>query len=180
MEESSSLQLPVIAKCDVCYTDINNYDSFCQNCGYPIKGTDQEKKNFISSREAKQIDLEEAHKQIKKAGYALYYIAGATLLMGFVGYVTTKNPAVKNSLLIVNTVLALIYGGLGWWSSKKPLAAIISGASLFVLVLILNAIVDPLTIIQGAVLKIFMIFYFVKGMKSAIEADKLKKELNVE
>lgn len=179
MENSLTQISPVTEKCAACYTDVSVEDAYCQHCGYPLKGTETEQKHFLSEREAKEIDFVEAHKAMKTARNALFYIAGATLVSGFVYYAMSKDPEVKNALLIINIILALIYALLGIWSRSKPLAAIISGSALFSLVFILNAIDNPLTILNGIIFKIFIVTYFVKGIKSAIEAEKLKKELNI-
>ncbi|MHB8208238.1 hypothetical protein, partial [Mucilaginibacter sp.] len=140
------------------------------------KGTQKEQDNFISVRNSKEIDLEDANKKIKTAGHSLYWIAGATVLSGFIFYFINKDV----DLIIINLILGGIYGGLGAWSQKKPLAAIISGFALYVLVFVLNAITNPSSIATGIFLKILFIGYFIKGIKSAIEAEKIKKELNIE
>jgi len=165
--------------CTACYTQVDQEDQFCNSCGYPLKGTEQEQERFMSVRNVKEIDLVEANIKIKRASYALYFIAGATVLMGLIMYGSSKTVEVKNDLLLINIILAAIYAGLGLWCRSKPLAAIISGASLYALVLILNAIVSPLTIVSGIIFKIFIIGYFIRGIKSAVEAEKLKKELNI-
>ncbi len=94
-------------------------------------------------------------------------------------YAADKDPQDKNAALLVNVVLAVIFAGLGFWCRTKPLAAIISGSALYALIVILNAIVNPLTILGGIIFKIFIIIYFIRGIKSAIEAEKLKKDLNI-
>lgn len=176
MEEQISLSEASQATCAVCNKQVNSEDSFCESCGYPLKGTEQEQNYFIATRGNKEIDLEEANKKIASAGKALYWVAGLTLVAGLAYFFILKVVAV----LIVNIILAGIYLGLGFWSKSKPLAAIISGLSLYVLTYILNGIVDPITLAQGIIIKIVMVGLLIKGIKSALEAEKLKKELNVE
>ncbi|MBV8390129.1 MAG: zinc ribbon domain-containing protein [Mucilaginibacter sp.] len=168
-----------ITNCASCFNQINQDDAFCTSCGYPLKGSEEEQKNFIMEKNTKEIYLEEENRQIKKSGYALYYIAAATFLSGLILYGTSKNPEIKSTLLLVNTVLAVIYAALGFWSKWKPLAAIISGSALYALVFILNAVTSPLTIFSGIILKIFIVVNFVRGIQSAIRADKLRKDLNI-
>ena len=131
-------------------------------------------------KNTKEILLHDENIKIKRASYALYYIAGATFVGGLIAYGTAKDIQVKNDVLIVNTILALIFACLGFWCKKKPLAAIIAGSSLYALVFILNAVTNPLSILGGIIFKIFIVLYFIRGIKSAIEAEKLKKELNIE
>jgi len=166
--------------CKACSSKAEPNDAFCTHCGYPLQGSDQEQRNFISIREAKLIDLSEATKKIRRASIALYVIGGITAVAGVALYAVSTNPEVKNSLLITNLIVGAIFVGLGFWCNQKPLAAIISGASLYALIFILNAVVNPLSIVSGIIFKIIIIGLFVRGIKSAIEAEKLKKELNAE
>jgi hypothetical protein len=176
MEEISTQSAATAVICDACYKQVNNDDSFCDSCGYPLKGTEKEQNYFKAKRNCKEIDLESANKKIEIAGKTMYWIAGLTFVAGIVFYFINKDSA----LLIVNIILTGIYLALGVWSKSKPLAAIISGFSLYILMIIINGVVNPLTIANGIIVKIFIIGYFIKGLKSAIEAEKLKNELNIE
>jgi hypothetical protein len=166
--------------CRACSAKVVAEDTFCTNCGYPLHGTDQEQRNFISLRDAKIIDFSEASRKIRRASITLYVIGGLTVVGGLAMYVIANDPIVKNTLLLTNLVLGAIYVGLGFWCTRKPMAAIVSGLSLYVLTFILNAITNPLTIVSGIIFKIIIIGLFIAGIKSAIEAEKLKKELNAE
>jgi hypothetical protein len=180
MEEiTATTTTPILIVCNACYKHVSDA-AFCDNCGYPLKGSEQEQEYFMSIRNAKEIDLDAANKVIKRAGNSLYWVAGATVLTGILFYFTNPNDEVKLDMLIVNLILAGIYAGLGAWSQKKPLAAIISGFALYAIVLLLNAITTPASIASGIIIKILFIGYFIKGIKSAIEAEKIKKELNIE
>ncbi|WP_214070466.1 zinc ribbon domain-containing protein [Mucilaginibacter sp. dw_454] len=166
--------------CAVCSKNVDINDSFCDNCGYPLKGSEMDQQTFVVTRNNHEIDLNESLKKVKMASNTLYWIAGATALFGIFSYFITDDPATKISLLIVNFILAAVYLGLGIWSKKKPFAGIVSGFSLYILVIILNTINDPATIAKGLFIKIIFIGYFIKGIKSALEAERIKKELNIE
>lgn len=181
MESNSTFQLK---HCRSCYQSVTAEDAFCEGCGYPLKGTEFEQKNFMFDRSAKEIDLEDAKEKIRKAGNVLYWIAGATVLSGLILFVIgdskNGNRSENAAVLLVYLILALIYVVLASWSKKKPFAAIVSGLSLYVIVIVFSAIVDPATIVQGIVIKCIFIGYFIKGIRSAMEAENIKKELNIE
>jgi len=164
--------------CPACNVDASTDDAFCPGCGYPFKGTEYEQRMFSANRNAKEIDLDEADKKIRRASNTLFFIGGTTMVVGLALYAIDKDPSTKNNLLITNCILAVIYAGLGFWCKKKPLAAIISGLSLYVLLIIFNAIINPLSIVSGIIFKIIFIGLFINGIKSTLEAEKLKKELN--
>ncbi len=180
MEEISSTPIQSELQCMSCSVHVPDTDPFCNSCGYPLKGTEMEQQTFITTRTNKAIDLEEFNKKIKQASFALYYIAGSTVIMGFIFSSTTHDPSEKKALLIINFILAIIYVCLGVWSKKKPLAAIISGFSLYIIILLIKAFTHPMSIFSGIFIKILFIGYFIKGIKSALEIEKLKKELNIE
>ena len=170
--------------CGSCFKSVGVNDAFCDSCGYPLKGTEADQKNFIAIRNAKEIDLDAAREKIKKAGSVLYWISGATLVVGLllfmIEYVKGGDNSEAVATVIVNIILGAIYLALASWSKRKPFAAIVSGLSLYVLVIILSAIVNPVSLASGFIIKIVFIIYFVKGIKSALEAESLKKELNLE
>jgi hypothetical protein len=165
--------------CPVCNADATANDAFCPGCRYPFKGTEHEQRVFGSNRNVKEIDLDETNKKIRQASITLFFVAGTTIVLGLALYAVDKDPSTQNSLLISNGILAVIYAGLGFGCKKRPLASIISGLSLYILVIIFNVIVSPLSIFSGIIFKIIFIGLFVKGIKSALEAEKIKKELNI-
>jgi len=180
MDDLTTATTPTSIFCGACYKRVNDTDAFCDDCGYPLKGSEKDQDYFIAVRNAKEIDLEAANKAVKKAGNILYWIAGATFLSGLLFYFAGKDQAGQVDLLIVNLILTGLYAGLAVWSQKKPLAAIISGAALYAIIFLLNAVTNPASIATGIIFKIFFIGCFIKGIKSAIDAEKIKKELNVE
>jgi hypothetical protein len=165
--------------CPACAAQATTDDAFCNGCGYPLQGTEKEQQMFLSVRDAKSFDLDEAHKKIKRSSNALFFIGGLTVIAGLAAYAVSKDHSTKINVLLTNVILGAIYVVLGFWCKKKPLAAIISGLSLYVLIFVLNAVVNPLTIVSGIIFKIVIVGMFINGIKSAIEAEKIKKELNI-
>jgi predicted nucleic acid-binding Zn ribbon protein len=165
--------------CKSCSAPATANDQFCADCGYPLQGTEQEQKKFMMDKSYKELNLDEARKQVKRASYALYYIAGATFLGGLIVYGVDKHGSQNGTVLLINVIIAVIFAAIGFWCMRKPLAAIITGASFYALIVILNAVSNPLTILSGIIFKIFIVGCFIRGIKSALEAEKLKKELNI-
>jgi hypothetical protein len=77
--------------------------------------------------------------------------------------------------LIVNLIICGLFVFLGAWSSKKPFAALVSGAALYGVILVLNMITNPITIVQGIFIKIFIIAALITGIKAAMDAEKMQK-----
>jgi hypothetical protein len=177
--ETPSQPVADITSCKCCSTAISENDQFCQSCGFPLKGTEEEQNNFIYSRNYKHIELEGLDKKIRSAGTTLYVLAGLFLVFGLVYFGMNASDSTASAMLITYGILAVLFLLLGFWSKKKPVAAIISGLVLYILLQILSAIDDPVNIVKGIIVKIIIIGYLIKGMQSAFEAEKIRKQLNI-
>lgn len=179
MDNPTTLAGELTKRCDSCLKNIENDDVYCTNCGYPIQGTEIEQKDFIANNEVVDINLADYNKKIRTAGNSLYYLAGIFFFWGVLSYFTTKDSPTAFGYLLISLILAIIFLVLGGYSRKKPLACIISGLCLYIILQVLNAIDNPATILSGIIVKIIIIGYMIKGIKSAIELEKFKKENNL-
>jgi hypothetical protein len=98
------------------------------------------------------------------------------VISGFVNFFLSKDNPDVLAIVIPIFILAVLFLILGAYSAKKPLACLISGLSLYVIVQILLAIDDPVNIVKGIIFKIAIIGYLIKGIKSAIDIEKIKKD----
>lgn len=71
-------------------------------------------------------------------------------------------------ILIVNLILAAVMVALAIWGRRAPLAAILIAAATYAVVIVTNAIIDPVTIGQGLLVKIIIIVLLIKGIKAAL------------
>ena len=167
------------AQCEHCNTPVEEIDSFCQQCGFPVKGTLEEKSLFHSRISFQKEQLEKKHNDVRKGRASLFVLAALFGLYAAVLFFTEDH--FKNTLaaVIVYLVLSVIFLLLANWSIEKPVAALISGLSLYVALELLNIIIEPISLGRGILLKIFIILYLTKALQSAFEARKLSKALNV-
>ena len=163
-------------RCAACYNFVLDNDVFCNSCGYPLQGTELEQKTFIAEKNNREIELEAHNKAIKTAAGALYWVAGIFVVSGIILYAINAEANGGTVGLAINIVLAFIFFALALFSKSKPVVSLIIGLALYGLVILLNAIADPLTIVQGIIVKIFVVVYLVRGLRSAMESEKLSKE----
>jgi len=71
-------------------------------------------------------------------------------------------------VFVVNYLLAALFLGLFFWSRKAPLPATIVALCIYLAVNVLNAIIDPTTLLQGLVLKGFCIASLAAGIRAAV------------
>jgi len=175
----NALPVPPIEKCAHCYAEIKNDDVYCTNCGYPLQGTEFEQKSFIANLEVIGIDMAEYNKKVRAAANTLYYLSGVFILSGIINFFILKDNADVLAIVIPTFILAMLFLLLGSYCPKKPLACLVSGLALYIIVQVINAFDSPMSLAKGIIIKIFIIGYLIKGIKSAIELEKMKKENNI-
>jgi hypothetical protein len=75
-----------------------------------------------------------------------------------------------NLLLAVNIGLAAFYLGMWFWAKRNARAATVTALLMFITVIVVNAAVDPKTLAQGIIVKIFFIAALAKAIQVAREA----------
>jgi hypothetical protein len=165
--------------CACCATTYQLDDSFCNTCGYPFKGNKDEQDAYIANRAVKEIDLVDLNKKVTTATNSLYWIGGLLAFWTLISFFIMQDNPDFFGAAITNVILVVAFFAFAIWSKTKPTAALISGLSLYVILIILNAVEDPATLAQGIIFKVFIIGYLIKGIMAVIEVEKIKKELNI-
>ena len=166
-------------RCQACSSNVTADDFFCQNCGFPLRAPAEERDAFINNRNFQAFQLKEMQGKIKNASTSIFVIGGLTSVMGIILYFTAARTQDSFVAMLVNLLVGIIFLGLGFWCKEKPVAAIISALSLYIILLVLTAIDDPLNVVKGIILKIIIIGYLIKGLNSAFEAQRIKKKHNL-
>ena len=172
-------QVKDFTNCTNCNDPVQNTDVFCSSCGFPMNGSEEEKANFNYKTGYKELQLQDNQKGIRKGTNSLYVVAAVLAVYGFVYFLVEKKREVALNILINSLSLAVIFLLLAFWSIKKPIAALISGLTLFSALQLLILIQEPANIFKGIILKIFVFVYLIKGLQSAFEAQKINKEIKV-
>src|SRR5438034_10364369 len=102
-------------------------------------------------------------KKIKSAGTTLYVLAAISVLYGFGYYYINKTFSNALGVLVSYLIVSILFLLLGLWSRKKPVASIISGMILYILLQLIAAMDNPRNLINGAIVKIIIISYLIKG-----------------
>ena len=168
------------ARCTSCDSPVNEQDQFCINCGFPLKGTDEAQNQFLSNKRYKQHELKELSRKTRNAQTTLFVLSGLFFVIGVIYYFFIGGQSdLAFVALVTNLILSAVFLALGGWSKNKPIAAIISGLVLYIIVQLISIVNDPVNIGKGIIVKIVVIGYLVKGLQSAMEVEKIKKEYNI-
>ncbi|MGD0958727.1 MAG: zinc ribbon domain-containing protein [Methylomonas sp.] len=175
-------------KCPSCSAVAKSYDKFCGNCGQSMPDA----KYYQHGKYIKEATLAMKWMSVlyiifgfisyftlkSQANAALLKLEGLSPESIFpqpINGVSYSVAALKSQLLwepwgalIVNAILAVVMGGLSIWGKRSPLAAVLIATATFLVVNAANGIADPKTLAQGIYVKILIIVFLVRGIKSAL------------
>lgn len=146
--------------CTSCSKKINPKALRCPFCKTLLVSEETFKKEMAKNR-ARSVEKKKKD-YVKQGRNALFIIGGLNCIVVFL--FLSKDDTISAAL---EGFIALLFFALGFIAIKKPFGAILTGIIIYGLLLLLNAVVDPLTIIKGLLIKIAIIYYLVKGLKAA-------------
>lgn len=148
---------------------------YCPSCGFPQRGTEKEQSDFVWKKRALHRQLEEMQLKMDKAGNMLFITAGLFLVSYLIAAIQ-----MGLSVLIEGGIICGAFVGFGFWARKNPYPAVLTGLIFLGTVLLLYAIINPVTIISGIIWKIAIISALIYGLKAAREAKALREELQMQ
>lgn len=126
-----------------------------------------------------EFSMQGYDKHIRQARNALFTAAAILLFNALLLF--SKYPADLEIMWLDYLIWTIYIGGfvaLAFWTKKKPYYAIIGGLVLMAVFILVNAIIDPSTIIGGIIFKIAVIIFLVKGLGDAKEAQQIKEQFS--
>src|ERR1041385_8220788 len=138
------ISIPDLSVCYYCHTAPLNENAYCPSCGFPQRGTEEEQKKFITDKRVLLIQLEGMQDNIRKSRNALFGVAALYGVSYLILAITAGLPAV-----IEGSVVCGLFIGLGLWANKNPYPAVLTGLICFILIIILYAVINPISIIGG-------------------------------
>jgi hypothetical protein len=137
------------------------------------------------------LQTEQLAKQAKKSFGALLTVAILQTVFGAVIVAVSSNAQpiaggtqqgaeqVSVGVLSITVFgIATVFFGLAFWARKNPLPASIVGLVLFVSVHLLDALVDPTSIIRGILVKIIIISILVKAISAGVRHRALTRSVS--
>jgi hypothetical protein len=107
---------------------------------------------------------------------SILQFVGGLILFGMVASKSSADEGGAIGSLIATTVLAAIFFGLWLWGRKSPFPALLTALIVFVTFHLLDAVVDPMSLLRGIIMKVVIIGGLATALKKAYIA-KREKEL---
>jgi type II secretory pathway component PulF len=125
----------------------------------------EESREVRLQRLAKEQEIATTKKTLNQGRYSLIVIGLFYVIMGvFEAFIIPNHELLYG---IIDWGIASIFIGLGIWSFFQPYPALISGLVYYILLILLFAILDPMTIFGGIIWKILVIAFLVYSIKIA-------------
>lgn len=170
---NKEIYMEAVINCSKCTTVLGENDKFCNSCGFPERGTEEDQKKYNYRIKIKKDVIEDAQKKLKNVRGVLYFIIGINVLVGI--YYLTNDLTFYDGL--GSLIAAVIFTGCLIWVNKQALTGILAAFVFWIVLQLLAIIVDPSTIIQGLLLKIIIVGVFIKGIISARDLKKYTIQL---
>jgi hypothetical protein len=157
---------------------------FCRACqkALPIPGAAPrlvEGRVMPATAAGYQVQAQELTAVTRKAGGALLTVAIIQLIVGGVVYLSARTlPAAQTTqAIVISAIVAgvgIVFLALYGWSRVNPLAAAITGLSLYVLIQLGDAMLDPTAIARGFIVKLFVISVLCRAISAGMKHRNLR------
>jgi hypothetical protein len=117
-----------------------------------------------------EFSMEGYDKHIRNARIILYALAGLTFLSIYTLVPFDDNP-MRIVLAVAIAVFGIVFVVLALWTKKKPYYAILTALIVFVTMEGLAAVIDPISLWQGWLIKIAVIVLLLLGLRNAKESQ---------
>lgn len=161
--------------CPSCKEEVSQVAVYCENCKFPVSGTDKEKAIFIGQQTLNKSKVVSSEAVISRTQIILYVVAGFQVLNAALVYLNFKSIAD----VIFYTIIALVIAVFSYLLPKKPVLFILLSLSLIICYYILLFLINPILLYNGILWKCIIIMVLFYALYTVVESQKLKKKFNL-
>jgi hypothetical protein len=157
-------------QCPQCQAPMPATERFCTRCGL-------DREAYLAGEALSGPALASARRWILAVAVLVSF--GTLILYMQLGELARQDPAIESqrlSLTAPAAAVTLCFFGLWLWSRKQPLAAAMGALVLFVILQVVNAIVEPSTLFSGVIFKALVIFVLVGAVRAGFKAQRVRAE----
>ncbi|UPT66655.1 MAG: hypothetical protein M0D57_19785 [Sphingobacteriales bacterium JAD_PAG50586_3] len=183
-EPVAELQTPAQpATCPECSKAYNPQKIFCNYCGYPVNGTQEQMAQYEMNKFELDYELDAARKHVLYGSIILYVFAALSAIGAlFALFIPTEpspgtDPA--TALFIIMAISTAIFAGLGLWSRKQPFIPFIIASIIFLLGVLGNVLSGNVNM-PGLFIYLLCLFALIKGSINGYKAIQIKRKLHID
>lgn len=159
-------------KCSYCKVAVSAVEVHCENCGFPLSGTEKEKAIWIGRQTMRKSKIDNSAQMIHKTRIILYVVAGFQVLDGLLAYFMF-NSVID---LILHLVIAGMLATFSYLSPKKPILFVSLALGVIVCYYLLLYLANPMFFFNGILWKCIIMMALSYTLYDAIESHQLKKK----
>lgn len=164
-----------LVSCEQCGNIVEPTETFCNRCGFPQNGTQDQMDNFLRNQFMEKEKIEAAKKKIKNAKIMLGIVAGLQVLGGLIFLAADDQDG--GLVMGIQLIVALLFLGCMFWVDKNPVTAMIVALSIYILIILIGALADPATLVSGILVKVLVIGALARGITAAREAKHIQESI---
>lgn len=135
--------------------------------------------------EMKLAEMERHKIAVKKARNALFIVAGLVFIREIIGMYSGVDGGFDITIFLIALLEAGVFVALGFWTHKRPYAAIAGGLAAFIGILLLSAVLNGYldgpgaafrALSGGVIIKIFVMVTLIRALRDARELEHFKKD----
>lgn len=154
--------------CSYCEAAMDKAAVFCDTCGYPENGTEEDYDEYQRKVVYWHAELKKIKGKVWGGQLALYFLAGIVFFICLLWYANEEVPTLLFSSCIG---LGVFFLGLGIWSGKAPYIAMLVGLCLYGLFALATVFTIPW------LLHLMVIAALVYGLIGADKGKKIMSQL---
>ncbi|MBC8757011.1 hypothetical protein H2O64_20230 [Kordia sp. YSTF-M3] len=158
--------------CSYCKAGVSQVEVHCENCGFPLIGTEKEKAIWIGRQTMRKSKIDNSAKMVGKTRIILYVLAGFQVLNAILVYVKFSSIIDVVFYLVVAALLATF----GYLSPKKPILFVSLALCVMLGYYFLLYLADPILLYSGILWKCAIVMALLYTLYDAIESHNLKKK----
>lgn len=162
-------------KCPHCGAEVAKVAIICEDCKFPIAGTEKEKAIFIGRQTLNISKVASAEDVVKRTQIILYVVAVFKVITAVLIY--------SNFKMVFETVfylvIALVIGVFAYLLPKKPIVFILTSLAVILGYYLLLFIVNPVMLYNGLLWKFIIVGVLLYTLYTVVESQKIKKKFNL-
>ncbi len=170
------IYLMELTQCPACRIDTYENSDFCDNCIFPFKGTEKEKSIHIDKFISKKGIVRDSSDAVGNVRKILFALAALNVLSVFVLY---SGDTYHLFDLVLNVFLALVFVFCAILVKKAPLLFTALPLTILLCVYILNAIIDPVSLLSGSIIKVLILGSLIYSILLSLKAKRFQKQFKI-
>ncbi len=166
--------------CPHCGANTSVGQQYCEQCGMALPTAQGGQPRVVegsaiaTSAVGQDLQTDELAKKSRSAWGALLAVAILQVIGGIAIYALLNSqggPAAKGAPMVLFVMLGIgaLFFGLAIWARKDPFPAAIAGLVVFVTLHLIEAVMDPPSLVRGIIVKVIVIVVLVNAIKAGAQ-----------